>query len=107
MDDLDNPDPRDARPPPQTVALMALSWILADAPRAERLLSLTGLTPGLLRSQLNEPAVQAAILDFLAGHEADLLAAADAIGVSPARIAAARDALGGGTQGDRAQGDGT
>lgn len=67
--------------------------MLTDAPRAERLLALTGLTPDALRGGLGDRAVLAAVLDFLAGHEADLVAAADALEVSPADIAAAARAL--------------
>lgn len=71
---------------------------MADAPRAERLLALTGLTPDALRGGLGDPAVLGAVLDFLAGHEADLVAAAEALGVDPQAIVAARGRL----TGDRA-----
>lgn len=71
---------------------------MADAPRAERLLALTGLTPDALRDGLGDPAVLGAVLDFLAGHEADLVAAAEALGVDPQAIVAARGRL----TGDRA-----
>lgn len=71
---------------------------MADAPRAERLLALTGLTPDALRGGLGDPAVLGAVLDFLAGHEADLVAAAEALDVDPQAIVAARGRL----TGDRA-----
>lgn len=61
--------------------------------RAERFLSLTGLTPDELRASLRDPAVQGAVLEFLCGHEADLIAAADALGMAPADLAAAREKL--------------
>ena len=51
------------------LALEALGWALADGDRAERLLSLTGLTPERLRHGIEDRAVQAAVLEFLAGHE--------------------------------------
>ena len=35
-----------------TLALLALAWALNDAPRAERLLALTGLTTNDLRARL-------------------------------------------------------
>lgn len=66
-----------------------LVWVLQDERRAERLLALTGLTADDLRSGLAERQVQAAVLEFLAGNEADLLAAADALQVRPEEIAAA------------------
>lgn len=78
---------------PAATALQALGWVLGDAPRAERFLSLTGLTPDELRAGLGDPAVQGAVLEFLCGHEADLIAAAEALGMAPADLAAARERL--------------
>lgn len=68
---------------PQALALNALGWVLSDGDRAQRLLGLTGLTPDALRGGLGDPAVLGAVLDFLASHEPDLVAAADALGVEP------------------------
>lgn len=66
--------------------------MLGDGPRAERLLSLTGLTPEELRGGLGDRGVLSAVLDFLAAHEPDLVAAAEALGVEPqALVAAARE----------------
>lgn len=79
---------------PQVLALEALGWALADGRRAERLLDLTGLTPARLREGVGDEAVQAAVLDFLAAHEPDLIAAADALGTSPETLVAAARALG-------------
>lgn len=67
--------------------------MLGDGDRAERFLALTGLTPEELRAGLGDPAVQGAVLEFLCGHEADLIAAAEALGLSPAELAAARERL--------------
>jgi hypothetical protein len=69
--------------------------MLGDGDRADRLLALTGLTPQALREGLGDPAVLGAVLDFLCAHEPDLVAAADALGVSPQELAAARERLGG------------
>ncbi|KPF85216.1 DUF3572 domain-containing protein [Novosphingobium sp. AAP93] len=80
-------------PDPAATALQALGWVLADGDRAERFLALTGLTPDELRSGLGDPAVQGAVLEFLCGHEADLIAAAEALGLSPAALAATRERL--------------
>jgi len=71
------------------LALGALGWILADEPRAERLLALTGLAPGELRDSLGERATLAAILSFLTAHESDLVACAGALQVKPEHLAAA------------------
>ena len=73
--------------------LSALAWTLEDPARARRLLDLTGLTPEALRDGAGDPAVLAALLDFLAGHEPDLVACAEAIGLRPADLVGARDAL--------------
>ena len=40
-----------------------------------------------------QPATQRAVLDFLCGHEPDLIAAAESLGVAPAELAAARDRI--------------
>ena len=78
---------------PEALALAALGWLLQSESRAERLLSLTGLTPDALRGGLGDPAVLGAVLDFLAAHEPDLVGAADALGVKPAALIAAASAL--------------
>lgn len=79
---------------PTALALGALGWVLNDEPRAERLLSLTGLTPDALREGLGDPGVLSAVLDFLAAHEPDLVAAAEALGVTPGELLAAQQRLG-------------
>lgn len=71
------------------LALQALGWILADEPRAERLLAMTGLTPDGLRGALDDRATLAAILAFLTAHEPDLVACAAALDIGPDTIAAA------------------
>lgn len=78
---------------PQALALQALGWLLADGDRAARLLALTGLTPDALRGGLDDPALLVAVLDFLRGHEPDLVAAADALGVAPQDLVDAGGAL--------------
>lgn len=76
-----------------TLALMALGWILADGPRAERLLALTGMDVDTLRDGIEQPAILGAMLGFLADHEPDLIACADAIGSTPAALIAAQERL--------------
>jgi len=85
----DTPSPVD----PAALALSALGWILSDEHRADRLLALTGLTPDELRASLGNRGTLGAVLDFLAAHEPDLVAAADALGVSPQELAGASRAL--------------
>jgi hypothetical protein len=63
--------------------------VLSDPERADRLLALTGLTPDILRERLTDRGVLAAVLEYLAGHEPDLVLAADALNVEPERLVAA------------------
>ena len=79
----------------ETLALGALGWVLADESRAERLLALTGLTPEGLRLRVQDRAFLAAVLLFLENHEPDLIACAEALGVTPQALVAARQALDG------------
>ena len=75
--------------------MAALGWVLGDENHAERLLTLTGLTPDVLRDGLNNRDILVAIMDFLMSHEPDLIAAADALGVEPQALVAAHHALAG------------
>jgi len=84
---------RDQTNDDEALALGALGWTLSDDACAARLLALTGLTPELLRERLEDRAFLAAVLRFLEGHEPDLIACADELGVSPARLVAARGGL--------------
>ena len=69
--------------------LTALAWTLEDPGRAQRLLDLTGLTPEALREGAGDRRMLAAVLDFLAGHEPDLIAD----GLAELDIAGVRHAL--------------
>jgi len=80
-------------PDPVTLALSALAWTLSDAPRAERLLALTGLDSDELRARAGDPSLLAAVLGFLAQHEPDLTACADALDISPQALIAAHRKL--------------
>ena len=78
---------------PEVLALEALGWALVDERRADRLLSLTGLTPERLKSGIEDTGVQAAVLEFLANHEPDLLLAADALNTTPEALVSAHRSL--------------
>ncbi len=75
------------------LALQALVFVLGDPPRTDRFLALTGLTPDALRAGVGDRVVMAAVLEFLANHEADLVAAAAALDIPPATLAAAWETL--------------
>ena len=70
-----------------------LGWVLGDDDRAHRLLALTGLEAADLRAGLGDPAVLGSVLEFLSNHEPDLVACADALGVEPQAIVAAKQEL--------------
>jgi hypothetical protein len=74
----------------EALALAALAATLTDARRAERFLSLTGLSPDGIRFRLNDRALLAACIAFLEGHEPDLLAVSEDVGVEPAALLRAR-----------------
>ena len=78
---------------PTALALSALVWTLGDGARAERLLAVTGLSPADLRARAGDPAVLAAVIAFLEGHEPDLVACADALGVAPEALVRAHAVL--------------
>ena len=78
---------------PAEAALKALAWILADTVRANRFLAVTGLDPDGLRAVVGERATHLAVLDFLCAHEPDLIGAADALGLTPAELAAVRERI--------------
>lgn len=75
------------------LALAALGWTVAEPSRAERLLAITGLDPADLRARAGDPVLLAAVLGFLESHEPDLVACAEALGVSPEALVHARAQL--------------
>jgi hypothetical protein len=82
-------NPNDA----EALALAALAATLTDARRAERFLSLTGLSPDGIRLRLQDRALLAACIGFLEAHEPDLLAVAKDIGVKPEQLLVAKGEL--------------
>ncbi len=80
-------------PDAETLALNALVWLLGDERRTARLLDLTGLEADAIRSRLTDPALLSAVLDFLAHHEPDLIACAEATGHRPESLIQASEIL--------------
>jgi Protein of unknown function (DUF3572) len=79
----------------EALALSALVWVLGEPQRADRLLALTGLDADMLRAGIGEPTTLAAVIDFLCGHEADLIACANDVGCKPEALVRARECLSG------------
>ena len=78
---------------PHMLGLAALAATLTDARRAQRFLAMTGIGTDDLRTRVNEPALLAALIRFLEGHEPDLLAVSKQIEVEAEALIAARRAL--------------
>jgi hypothetical protein len=77
----------------ETLALSALAATLTDERRAERFLSLTGLSPDGIRVRLGDRSLLAACITFLEAHEPDLIAVAEDIGVRPEDLLRAKAEL--------------
>jgi hypothetical protein len=78
---------------PLTVALQALIVTLRDSGRADRLLSLSGLTADELRAGAADPAMLVELLRFLEAHEPDLIAVAAELELRPEELVRTRSAL--------------
>ncbi len=87
------PDENGNADEPELLALRALAWAVSDEARASRLLALTGLDVAQLRARAGDPAVLSATIDFLASHEPDLIACAEALDIAPDHLAAAARSL--------------
>jgi hypothetical protein len=79
----------------EALALAALTQTLTDERRAQRFLDLTGIETNSLRRRVadGDRGLFTALFDFLEAHEPDLIAVADAVGVTPGALAAARGML--------------
>ena len=80
---------------PDLLAIEALAFVAADDQLMSRFLALTGLDVADLRAAAAEPGFLVAVLDFLGGHEPDLVAFAEAAGATPEEVVRARHALAG------------
>jgi hypothetical protein len=78
---------------PDVTALLALGWVLSDEARADRLLALTGLDADQLRSGVDSLEILRAVIEFLTGHEPDLVACAQALEITPETLVSLAGAL--------------
>lgn len=69
----------------EEIALTAAAWISKDDDLRDRLVALTGADLGGLGAALagRDPEALSAVLDFLLGNEADLMAFVEAEGIDP------------------------
>lgn len=79
----------------EALALAAMAATLSDERRALRFLDLTGLDAIELRARAvaGDRSLLGATIAFLESYEPDLVAVAEAIGSSPAKLVAAREVL--------------
>lgn len=82
----------------EALAVAALSFLAAEPERLGTFLAETGVGPENLRAAATTPGFLPAVLDYLIGHEADLVAFAAEQGQDPSTIVAARDLLPGATR---------
>ena len=85
-----------SRSPPETaeiLGLRALGWLAGEPDGLERLLQASGTDADTLRRSAAEPALLAAVLDFLLSHEDLLLRFCEETSTKPAQIHAARHVL--------------
>lgn len=67
----------------QSVALQAVTFIVADADARDGLLRMTGISPTDLRHGLEDPQILAGVLGFLLANEQRLLTFCDEAGLKP------------------------
>ena len=87
----DRPSPTD----PAVLALQALAHVAGDEAMGPRFLALTGMDADALRANVGRLETLAALLEYLMANEHDLVATAEAIGVTPDALALAARKLGG------------
>lgn len=80
----------------EAVALQALGWLLTQEELLPQFLNATGAAPGDLRQLAAQPEFLGAVLDFLLGADALVLAFAEAAEIGPELPMQARAALPGG-----------
>ena len=80
----------------QRIAIGALAHVASDEALLTRFVSVTGIAPSDMRAAAGEPGFLVGVLDFLLGHEPDVLDFAAGFGVPPEDIARAHAALLGG-----------
>ena len=59
-------------PDPETIALLALAYVVGDEALQPRFLALSGIAADELRARAQDPVLLGAVLDFLLAHEPDI-----------------------------------
>lgn len=82
----------------EAIAVAALSFLAAEPERLGAFLAETGVSPESLRTAARHPGFLPAVLDYLIGHETELVTFAAEQGSDPSVIVAARQVLPGATR---------
>ena len=77
----------------EAIAIRALSYIASEQELLPRFLALSGIEAGQIRQAAREPGFLAGVLQFVLAHEPTLIAFAEASGIPPGDVAAARKEL--------------
>lgn len=80
----------------EALAIQVLGWLAGQEDRLTRFLAMSGASVGDLRAQAAEPAFLGAVLDFLLGEDAAVIACCEALGIAPEDPMRARASLPGG-----------
>jgi hypothetical protein len=86
---------KDSREAAENVAIQALGYLAADPEQLDRFVALSGLDPASIRTAASQPGFLAGVLDHIAGNESLMIACAADLGLSPADLERARNALSG------------
>lgn len=79
----------------ETLAVQAFSWLAGDEEALSQFMNMSGMGPDEVRLAASDPGFLAAVLDFVSGEDALIVAFADHVGVRPERVVAARRILNG------------
>lgn len=80
----------------ETIALQALGWVAADPEVASDFLGAAGMEAGDLRAAAGSPDFLGAVMDYLLGDDARVIAFATQAGIAPEQVLQVRAALPGG-----------
>lgn len=80
----------------QAIALQAVAFIFSEDSLRDRFLALSGTGVDDIRARIQDRDFLASLLEFLMGHEPDLVAFANSAGERPEIVAQAWRTLGGG-----------
>lgn len=79
----------------ESLAVAALAWLADDDALMMRFMALSGVSADDMRAAVADSGFLAAVLDFVAGEDATILAFAGHAGVKPERVVNARRILNG------------